>query len=64
MWGNFLRYIIVAGLLFGEVVSFAQPTGGGPGGGADPDVPIDGFISLLIVAGSFLGIKKLRSKNK
>ena len=42
----------------------AQPTGGGPGNGGDPDVPIDGAIGLLIAAGAYLGIRKLRGLRK
>lgn len=43
----------------------AQPTGGGPGGGAPP-VPITG-IEWLLVAGGLLGARKLlmsRRKNR
>ena len=45
------------------ITVYGQPAP--PGGGGDPHaVPIDGFLSFLIVAGSLLGIKKFRSKNK
>ena len=42
----------------------AQPTGGGPGNGGDPDVPIDGAIGLLIAGGAYLGIRKLQGFRK
>ena len=42
---------------------FSQPTGGGPGGGGDPDVPLGG-IELLIAAGAAFGAKKWFDKNK
>ncbi|MFA9213510.1 MAG: PID-CTERM protein-sorting domain-containing protein [Candidatus Methylacidiphilales bacterium] len=49
-------------------VSFAanaQP-GGSTGGGFDDepqDVPVDGGISILAIAGAAYGCKKLKSKN-
>ena len=41
-------------------VSFAQP--GDPGD--DPDVPIDGGVSLLVAAGAGYGIKRYRDSRK
>ena len=41
----------------------AQPSGGGPGGGGDPDVPLGG-IELLIAAGALFGAKKWFDKSK
>jgi hypothetical protein len=35
---------------------------GGGGGGGDPDVPIDGGLSLLVAAGVGYGAKQLRKK--
>ncbi len=35
-----------------------------PGSGDDPDVPIDGGVSLLVAAGVGYGIKKLYNKKK
>lgn len=40
----------------------AQP--GDPGGGGDPDVPIDGGIGLLIAAGALFGSKKIYDSRK
>ena len=61
---SFFRLLLAFTLVVVFVgVVFSQPTGGGPGGGGDPDVPIDGFIGLLAAAGALLGIKKLRQKN-
>jgi len=43
----------------------AQPGGGGGGFGDDPiDVPVDGGLSILAVAGIGYGIKKLKERNK
>jgi len=41
----------------------AQPSGGGPGGGGDPDVPLGG-IELLIAAGAAFGAKKWFDKTR
>ena len=46
-----------------SVSSYAQPTGGGPGGGGNPDVPLGG-IELLIAAGALLGAKKAFGRTK
>lgn len=35
-----------------------------PGGGGDPDLPIDGGASILIAAGVAYGIKKVYDKRK
>ncbi len=47
------------------IASFAaaQPGGGGPGGGTDPDAPLGG-IELLIAAGALFGAKKALDKKK
>lgn len=37
---------------------------GGPNPGGNPDVPIDGGISLLVAAGAAYGIKKARDSRK
>lgn len=43
----------------------AQPGSGGDGDGEDPtDVPIDGGISFLLVAGAAYGLKKVLDKKK
>ena len=60
MFKNFLRSggILLVG--FGMLLSlsvFAQPPPGDPGD--DPDIPIDGGISLLIAAGALYGSKKI-----
>lgn len=53
--------------ILGFAVYALPPSGiGGPGtgGDGDPDVPIDGGISLLIAAGAALGGAKLLKKKK
>ena len=56
-----LKFLITVALSLALLVVIAQPTGGGPGGGGDPDaVPIDGFLGILMAAGALFGYKKLR----
>lgn len=42
-------------------MAFAQIGGGGPG---DPDVPIDGGLSILVAAGVAYGAKKVHEARK
>lgn len=42
----------------------AQPGGDGDGDGEDPTVPIDGGISMLLVAGAAYGVKKVLDKKQ
>lgn len=44
-------------------ISFAQPGGGGPDGGAEPSVPITG-IEILLGVGAIFGAKKLLDARK
>ena len=63
MYKNFLRSgrILLVGLGFLLSFSvFAQP----PNPGDDPDVPIDGGISILIAAGALYGSKKIYDARK
>lgn len=46
-----------------SVNSLAQPSGGGPGDGGDPDVPIGG-VEILLLAGAALGIKRIIKKKE
>ncbi|MCX6186875.1 MAG: hypothetical protein NTU43_07760 [Bacteroidetes bacterium] len=51
-------------MLLLAVAAQAQPGAGG-GFGDDPiDVPVDGGLSILAVAGIGYGIKKLKERNK
>lgn len=50
-------------LVLFAITAYAQPTGGGPGGGGDPDVPLGG-IELLIAAGAAFGAKKWFDKHR
>lgn len=55
-----MRLRLVALFIFLSSTLIAQPTGGGPGGGGNPDNPVPiGGIELLIAAGAILGIKKV-----
>jgi hypothetical protein len=52
-------------MLMLAVAAQAQPGGGGGGFGDDPiDVPVDGGLSILAVAGIGYGIKKLKDRKK
>jgi hypothetical protein len=52
-------------MLLLAIAAQAQPGGGGGGFGDDPiDVPVDGGLSILAVAGIGYGIKKLKERNK
>jgi hypothetical protein len=61
-----VRNILSAAImLMLAVAAQAQPGGGGGGFGDDPiDVPVDGGLSILAVAGIGYGIKKLKERNK
>ncbi len=70
----FLKGIVKKGLLltlfscfFG--VALANPPGGGDGSGSgsgsepdNPDVPVDGGVSFLVVAGAVYGVSRLKRK--
>lgn len=49
------QIIIIIILLLLPAVTFAQ----GNGGGGDPDVPLDGGLSILLAAGAAYGAKKI-----
>ena len=58
-----MRLLLVGlSLIFTSLV-YSQPTGGGPGGGGDPDVPL-GFIEILIASGALFGAKKWLDRGK
>jgi hypothetical protein len=61
-----LRNILSAAIMtMLALAAQAQPGGGGGGFGDDPiDVPVDGGLSILAVAGIGYGIKKLKDRNK
>ena len=58
-----MRIFIVGLLIFTAVVAYAQPGGGGPCGGCDPDAPLTG-LEYLLAAGGVYGAKKWFDKNK
>lgn len=70
-----LSIILTVGLIFSNSGLFAQPPAGPPPGGSGTTgttppcwepacVPIDGGLGLLIVAGAFLGGRKLYGQMK
>ncbi|RZK81884.1 MAG: hypothetical protein EOO92_03750 [Pedobacter sp.] len=56
-------YFITIALLFCSVSLAAQYDDPGLPGG-DPDVPIDGGVALLLLAGTAYGIKKIRDTKR
>ncbi|MCD6062946.1 MAG: hypothetical protein K0R82_857 [Flavipsychrobacter sp.] len=53
-----MKKSILFSLLFGmSVIAFAQ---GDPGGNPDEDVPLDGGIAFVAVAGAMYGARKLK----
>jgi hypothetical protein len=51
-------------ILVFPLLTFAQLGDPGGSGGGDPDVPIDGGLSLLVAAGVGYGAKQLRRRKK
>lgn len=57
------KYLLL--LLFLCIVTVAIAADGDPGlPGGDPDVPLDGGVSLLVLAGAVYGVKRIREINK
>ena len=56
-----IKKLILGVLLIFVAIAFASAQPGDP---PDPDVPIDGGISLLLAGGALLGAKMLRHINK
>jgi len=64
---QFKLILTVSLLLFGSQILFSAPPpppAGSPGCWPPPCVPIDGGVSLLIVAGAAYGAKKLVDSRK
>jgi hypothetical protein len=59
--GKFLPLVLVVAILFFPVLVHAQQP---PDPGGDPDVPVDGGLSLLLAAGIGYGVKKIHDKRK
>lgn len=59
--GKFLPLVLVVAILFFPVLVHAQQP---PDPGGDPDVPVDGGLSLLLAAGIGYGVKKIRDQRK
>ena len=60
-----LRSRIYIGLVVAMICAMPKAKAQGPGFGGDTqDTPIDGGVSLLIVAGASYGIKKVYNKRK
>jgi hypothetical protein len=60
-----LRNILSAAIMTMLALAAQAQPGGAGGFGDDPiDVPVDGGLSILAVAGIGYGIKKLKDRNK
>ncbi len=59
--GKFLPLVLVVAILFFPVLVHAQQP---PDPGGDPDVPVDGGLSILLAAGIGYGVKKIRDQRK
>lgn len=60
---SLLKYILIAAFIFTQATSLLAQPGDGTGFGDDPnDVPVDGGIAFLAVAGIAYGIRKMKSK--
>jgi hypothetical protein len=53
------RYLLIGVFLFWTILVYAQADDPGMPGG-DPDVPVDGGIALLLLAGAAYGAKKIK----
>ncbi len=60
---HIIQMLVMLIVLLTPMLLLAQPVETPPGG-ADPDVPIDGGLSLLVAAGVGYGAKKLKEKRK
>ncbi|MBE7171999.1 MAG: hypothetical protein INR73_15540 [Williamsia sp.] len=58
----FATFCIVVLFICLPSMGWAQP--GGPGGDPDPQVPLDGGVSLLVAAGVGYALKKAHDKRK
>jgi hypothetical protein len=62
---NKIKFLAIVISLCVPMYVSAQPDFGGGGGGDTQDtVPLDGGISLLVVAGAGYGIKKIKENRK
>lgn len=57
-----LPLVLAVAILFFPSLLHAQ--GGPPDPGGDPDVPVDGGLSLLLAAGVGYGVKKIHDHRK
>lgn len=56
-----LPLVLLVGILFFPVLLHAQAP---PDPGGDPDVPVDGGLSILLAAGIGYGVKKIHDQRK
>ncbi|HKG06794.1 MAG TPA: hypothetical protein VKB19_10075 [Pedobacter sp.] len=56
------KYALLIVVLLLNLGTNAQDDPGLPGG--DPDVPIDGGVALLLIAGAAYGLKKIKGINQ
>lgn len=61
---NYSRRVISISLLVLSICFLPKSTNALGNPGDDPDIPIDGGVSLLVAAGVAYGIKKIRDERK
>ncbi len=59
-----LQKIVYLLLVLFFISNLAHADDPGLPGGSDPDVPIDGGLSLLVIGGIGYGVKKMREKER
>lgn len=56
------KYLLVFAVVSLTTVSSFAFQGGAPPNPTPPGLPIDGFVSIILAAGAFFGVKSLRRK--
>lgn len=54
--------LLIMGCMMIAITSVGQGPGGDGDLGNEPDVPVDGGVSLLLAAGAVYGIRKMRRR--
>lgn len=59
-----MKYLLLLLLMFNSILTMAIQ-GDDPGlPGGDPDLPVDGGVTLLLIAGAVYGIRKINQQRK
>jgi hypothetical protein len=57
-----MKYFLFVLLMFNTVLSIAMQAGDPGLPGEDPDLPVDGGITFLLIAGAVYGIRKINQQ--